>query len=211
MTIHLPPDGILRALTIREPFATMIVMGIKIAETRVWRWPGVLPFPCTIAIHASADDSQIGEDIDSVCENNDDAWHAFNNDDCVPGVVGKDYFYSQSIVGLVDVVGCIEVDPKAKTAQIAKQLVDSGFDPSFAQWCNPPYANLLANPRRFKQGITTRGQVKVWRVDPSIQKHCERSLGNLLTATNAMPDKPIGIAKTLGEPNYAELARKGSK
>lgn len=43
----------LRALTVHEPFATVIVRGWKDVENRPWPWPQTLPLGTRIAIHAS--------------------------------------------------------------------------------------------------------------------------------------------------------------
>jgi hypothetical protein len=113
MKIHKLPDGILRAITVREPWASLHCMGIKNCEIRPWPWQEkAFPYPLTLAMHTSSDDSTLAEDIDTVVSEYDEAWYAFENPEVQPCVPGHDFFYSQAIVGLVDVIGCMQIDPK---------------------------------------------------------------------------------------------------
>lgn len=48
----LPDD--LRVLTVKQPWAGLIIDGIKDVENRSWAFPATLELPCLIAIHAGA-------------------------------------------------------------------------------------------------------------------------------------------------------------
>lgn len=213
MTIYRPADGIIRALTVREPWATLACMGIKTCEIRAWDWyREAFPFPMTLAMHASADDSHIPEDIDWVINKYDQAYFALNNLECKPCVPGKDFFYSQAIVGLVDVIGAMLIDPKWTKKEKRKRIVAAGFDVKYADWAEAPYSFFLANPRRFKTGIQCRGVVKIWKVDKRVQDHIEANEFNLLPTPQGeecgvMPTSPSGVVKCLGKPNYSEITR----
>ncbi len=215
MTIYRPADGIIRALTVREPWATLACMGVKNCEIRAWDWyREAFPFPMTLAMHASADDSSIAEDINWVIAKHKKANQAFMNFDCKPCVPGHDFFYSQVIVGLVDVIGAMQIDPKWKAMEKRNRIVDAGFDIDYADWAEAPYSFFLANPRRFKTGIQCRGVVKIWKVDNRVQDHIEANEFNLLPNPNPefeecglMPTVPSGIAKCLGKPNYSQIVR----
>ena len=214
LTLPANAEGVLRALTIREPFATLVAAGIKKCETRVWPWPSNLQLPCTVAIHASNDDSYIGDDLDKVVQAQD-AWDLFNNPECKPAVIGKTFFYAQTIVGLVDVIASVRVPEKATAKQLAalfsEHIEAAGCDvKQLVRWANSPYAFVLANARRFAQGIGVRGQMKVWSVPTVVQIHCKTA--KLITG-NTMPKPPImtngSLPRCLGKPNYADMKRNG--
>lgn len=50
--IELPDD--LRVLTVRQPWASLIIHGNKDVENRDWRFPSTIPLPARIAVHAAA-------------------------------------------------------------------------------------------------------------------------------------------------------------
>jgi hypothetical protein len=157
----------------------------------------------TLAIHASADDKTIAEDIEWVTNKFDNAYWAFENPDCEPCVPGKDFFYAQTIVGLVDVIGAISVDPKWSKKEKRKRIAAAGFDKMYAEWAEGPYSFLLSNPRRFKTGIQCRGNLKIWKLTPEIQAYVETA--ELLPVPTGeefglLPTKPHGIVKCLGKP-----------
>lgn len=169
MKIHLPDDGILRALTIREPYASMIVGGIKLCENRTWKYPKKYRLPMTIAIHASVDGSTIATDLDQATEDIEDAFKAFNNPKCKPCIPGKDYFYGGCIVGLVDVIGCISTEDKDDEQLMAELGGCVGLmDEVYFDWVNGPYAFILDNPRRFRTGVNATGSLNLWHVKPDI-------------------------------------------
>lgn len=212
----LPPDGRLRAKSIREPWATCIAGGVKVIENSTWQWPSNLPLPCTLAIHASSDDSSIGDDIDSVVQS-DEGWALFDNDKCKPGVHGHTYFYSQAIVGLADVVAAVDISrlPRRNNKALIEAMAEaadlSGHPAeTLARWANGPYCFVMANHRRFKQGIVCRGQLKIWSVPDEVQAWCEKQTAYLKPPT--MPTPPHvqggGMAKCLGKANYTDLARR---
>lgn len=205
MTIIKPSDGILRAITVREPWATLCCMGIKTCEIRSWDWSvAAFPFPMTVAVHASADSLTIDEDIDWAINKHEDAYYAFENPDCQPLVAGKDFFYGQAIVGLVDVIGSMLINPTWSKKEKTKQIVNAGFDAMYADWAEGPYSFFLANPRRFKTGIQCPGNLKVWKLKPEIQAYIEENQNNLLPRRPApdfelLPTAPKGNVRLLGK------------
>lgn len=221
--------GTMKALTIKEPFATLCVSSsydnvaipIKACEIRAWRWPYTFPF--TIAVHSSSDQRTIGHDIDHLMAKNWDTYWAFDNPDAKAGVPGMDLFYASTFVGFVDVVGCMEIDPKWRKKEKLTRIVDAGFDPYYAKWAKPPYSFMLANPRRLTQGIHCPGKLKVWEVPADIAARLEstecfaQSHSKVYASEEEprqcleLPLKPVGVAKCLGKPNYADLTRKAKE
>lgn len=181
MTIHLPPDGVLRAITIHEPDASLAAMGFKTIENRGFSVPSDWPLPITFAIHASKSDIRLTHDghWDSLL------WHkgiaeAFSNPQCT-GEIGSYYFYGSTIIGLVDVVACVDMPEfgnlkgdalEAAIDEHFKQWpIESGPDRELARgnWAQGPKCWVLANARRFEQGYATRGYQRFWQVPPDIQ------------------------------------------
>ena len=202
--LHLPPDGKLRALTVREPFASLIVMGLKPIENRTLKWPATLPLPCTIAIHASTDGSVIADDIGSVLDvPYVDA--AFVSDDYETHVSGREYFYGGTIIGLVDVVACVcvsEMSDDELESTINAYPWDSehiSTDALRSDWANGPYCLILDNPRRFKTGVVCRGQLNYWTIPSEKMTLVSESMKSLLMNPQDLPSAPVGgVAKWLG-------------
>lgn len=192
---------------------------IKACEIRSWRWPYEIPF--TIAIHASSDDSIFATEFDYVWEKSWDAYYAFDNPEVEVSAPGRDYFYASVVIGLVDVIGCIEIDPAWKKKDIRKRILDAGLDEYYAEWAKPPYALILANPRRLEQGIYVPGKQKIWELPENAIEHINATefFGppqpcvdeSETPQCQPLPLKPVGVAKCLGKPNYAEITRQAEK
>ncbi len=179
-----------------------------------------MQLPVTVAIHASSDDSRLVDDVAGVTEEYDDAFYAFENEE-YQVEPGKTYFYSQAIVGLVDIVGSMQIDPDWDEEETIKRVVDAGFTAEHGKWAFAPYAFFLSNPRRFSQGIQCSGSTLFWKVRPEVQDHILNqailsTLPRRAYATDEsplcelLPRPPHGIVKVLGSPNYSELKRKAS-
>lgn len=217
-TIHLPPDGILRAITVHEPYASMIVMGFKSLENRVWKWPEAkIPLPATIAIHASASDVAFGDEACENCMDEPAIYDAFNHPDTVPHKLGAQYFYRSCIIGLVDVIACSPC-PEAKGKDFRNIVehyeqwpITSGpaRDLDRGLWAFGPQCFVLDNFRRFRKGMVCRGSQKLWRVPAEAQAMIEGGR-ELLTVAKSMPDIPESIDGTnialVGKHKESDLA-----
>jgi ASCH domain len=205
MKITTHPDGILRALTIDEPYASLIVGGIKTAENRGWKWHRTFPLPMTLAIHASCRDDGMDE-FDEICQDDEDIYDAFDHPNYQPCTPGLDYFYGGCIVGLVDVIGCVEVGDRDEDDVFSDMCDLYGNDEDATKawdWTNGPYAFLLRNARRFKTPIVCPGSQMIWRLPPSIQKQCFDHSKDLIELPS-MPTLPVnGRAKILGVKDIA--------
>ena len=205
MAIHLPADGRMRALSIREPFATLVAKGFKPIENKSTKYPSTLPTPCTFAIHATCDASTHGDDCADVCE--DPLVNAsFNNEDYVAHKYGSEWFYGGCIVGLVDVIGCVCIadmnDAELSEAIDAKYpWVDGVQKPGSlrSEWANGPYCLILDNPRRFKTGVVCLGRQGWWILSPEKQSLVIEASKSFLLNPNDLPTAPVdGRAKMLG-------------
>lgn len=209
MTIHLPPDGRLRAITVREPFATLIAMGIKSVENRVLPVGKDTVFPMTVAVHASSDESQMTDDCNELCKDSF-IFEVFDEMDGEVGVPGRDIFYCQNIVGLVDIVACVSIHDMTDEEIAATLAPYEHLCPqtkprnSYEEWANGPWCYLFANPRRFKTGILARGQLGLWRLTDEQQTLAVKHSQELLLDPKVIPTMPVGgVAKTAGKAKAA--------
>lgn len=180
----------------------MICMGLKTVENKAVPFPGTLPLPCTLAVHASSNGESIAEDIDEMLDD-DRFCDSFDSPDCKPCVPGHDYFYRSTIIGLIDVVACFDA---TRSSDIESDLEQFGFpndkyeDNSYHEWANGPYCLILKNPRRFRTGIMARGQLNYWKLTPEVQQLVIDHSSDLLEG-NAMPTAPInGVPRCVGRP-----------
>jgi hypothetical protein len=111
----------LMALSVRQPWATLIVEGVKDIENRTWPTRRRGP----LLIHAP--------------QNYDDV-HAYAH------LYGKSKdFVCGAIIGMVDLVGCV-TDHES-------------------EWFEGPYGFVFENPRKFRDPILCRGQLRFFPVD----------------------------------------------
>lgn len=205
-TLHLPPDGKLRAFTVHEPYATMIAMGFKSLENRLWQWPEKsLPLPCTVAVHASASSSMFADEAVQNALAEPRIRQAFDNPKAVEGKRGSDYFYKSCIVGLVDVIACERMpdtnDEDAIDAAFEQWPISNGpaRDIPRGAWAFGPWCFVLDNFRRFEQGIVCRGQQKLWQVPADAQQLIE-SGRKILIGAQDLPREPVSVDGTAVAP-----------
>lgn len=209
--IHLDRDGNLRALTVREPYATAILMGFKPIENRTLNWPNTLPLPMTLAIHASTDDSTFGTDVNELLDLDRVIEDAFCNPNYEMHSPGREYVYGGTIIGLVDVIACVcvsEMSDDELVAAIDKyHWADGPQNPTAkrSDWANGPYCLILDNPRRFRTGVVCSGQLNYWRVPDA--KRALMDDTKLLLNPQDLPTMPIGgVPKWLGrKPKKAKV------
>jgi ASCH domain len=199
MKIMTHPDGILRALTIDEPYASLIVGGIKTAENRGWKWHRTFPLPMTLAIHSSCNDRAIGPEFDELLQD-DTVFEAFNNPNVKPCQPGSDFFYGGCIMGLVDVVGCVQIANRSDDEILAdlRPLVGDDADECL-NWCSGPYSFILRNPRRFKTPVACKGFQLIWKLPTLVQQQCFQHAEDCIPFPE-MPTLPVnGKPKMLGK------------
>ncbi len=201
MKLHLPPDGILRALTVKEPFASLLVGGVKLIENRTWHIPKQYKTPMTIAIHSSLTNFEAANDLQFCYEHDPNGIidQSLSDPNWNPGTPGKCYFYGGAIVGLVDIVGSFDVttfdddDINLETQKIAEHYAANGIENAsdYAEWSIGPICWIVTNARRFKQGIASPGALNLWKLSPAMQSQVVKHSQDLLSFP-ALPDIPIG-------------------
>lgn len=127
----------MKAITIKQPWASLIVHGIKDIENRTWACPKKY-LGQRVLIHASAK-----PDREPYMIFNDAQADAIDN--CVMDVCGY-YKQTGAIVGSVEIVDCVQNHPSI--------WADKGV-----------YNWVLANPVLFKKPIPAKGKLSFWEYD----------------------------------------------
>lgn len=135
-------------LSVRQPFASLIVHGIKLLENREWpcRYKGRL------VIHAGKtwgrDEEDAYQDLMQVAIDHGDAARQ------------KVLFMSRSMlggyVGMVDMVGCVD-------SEAWRRRGGEPYD-GWQNWFVGPYAFELVRPRAFSRLIRFKGRQGIFRV-----------------------------------------------
>jgi hypothetical protein len=137
----------MKALTLHQPWAALVVQGIKPIENRSWAPPRTVVGK-VIAIHAAQGGPGRGEVQDTLRRLRADPRTAPGLADLRPGDVDQ----RGCIVGLVRVTGWSAVQPA---------------DPLGAWWLGP-LAWTLTDARRLAQPRPCRGALGLWTVPPHI-------------------------------------------
>ncbi len=124
----------MKAITIKQPWASLIVHGIKDIENRSWSCPKKY-IGQRVLIHASGKPDKEPDMIFS-----DDQQDVMS--DCVMEVFGY-YKQTGSIIGSVQIVDCVQNHPSVWAEQ------------GVYNW-------VLANPILFKEPIPAKGKLSFW-------------------------------------------------
>ncbi|WP_346235706.1 ASCH domain-containing protein [Lysinibacillus telephonicus] len=141
----------MKAITIKQPWATLIALGEKKFETRSWQ----TKYRGPIAIHA-------GKSVDKeACE---DSW--------IKGVLAEHgiTFWKQLPIGVVlataEIVECHRVGATLGYASVfdsGKSI--NGLEVAFGDYTKGRYAWELANVEVLKTPIPAKGQLSLWEWD----------------------------------------------
>jgi len=138
-------SGIRHVLSVREPWASLIVRGHKPIENRSWPPPRTLDLPCRIAIHASS----------SVPEA--EAWLDFDYD--VAPMVGKSAEEFRRLIRPSRVIGSVLV-----TGAYHPELSPTpDLTPDEAPWYEGEWGWRLSDARLYRQPIgPVSGKLNLW-------------------------------------------------
>jgi tetratricopeptide (TPR) repeat protein len=130
----------MRCLSVRQPWAWAICLGEKTIENRTW----ATDYRGTIAIHASSS----RQDVRSVIRAKPDAW------------VSEDMFVYGAIIGVVDVVDCVE---------LAQELEQNAWAEGHICW-------KLANPRFVAEPIAMKGKLDLYSLSQEADECLKKQL-----------------------------------
>lgn len=147
----------MKAITIKQPWASLIVHGIKDIENRTWACPKKY-LGKRVLIHASAKPDREPYMIFSDAQ-------ADTIDNCVMDVCGY-YKLTGSIIGSVEIVDCVINHPSIWAEKTENYTV--GINPKNHENIignKVVYNWVLANPVLFKQPIPAKGKLSFWEYD----------------------------------------------
>ena len=134
-----------KALTIKQPYASLIVEGIKDIENRTWK----TNYRGKILIHAGKDNLiknlKYGDDI--TCLNNKQLEYITNNKH--NDIFNKELI-TGAIIGSVEIVDCVINHPSI-WAENEKY--------------KPIYNWVLTNPIKFNEPIPIKGKLSLWETN----------------------------------------------
>lgn len=152
------PTQSVTVLSVQQPFASLILSGLKIVENRSW----TTPYRGTLYIHASGKPCT---DADLV---------AYGHEDDIDKLPGRRNGKLQTglILGTVQLVGCVYEPSRSGPGRYervhnaiykalddaAVEYDDSGIDVDITQEC----WWLLANPQLLDQPIPAKGKLRLW-------------------------------------------------
>lgn len=140
----------IRALTLHQPWASLVAWGVKRYETR----PKPLSYRGPLAIHAAKVwDAKRAEEAALLL---DTLWLTGGiHCDAIPGL---EDLHLGCVVAVVDMVGCERMDPAVIGRQHKRELLSGDWRPG-------RYAYRLANVRPLETPIPARGQQGLWRAE----------------------------------------------
>jgi hypothetical protein len=153
----------MKALSIKQPWASLIAHGIKDIENRTWK----AHFRGRIFIHACGK-SNPKENIYSVL--NQEQWEEAN-DKFSLGEFNPDNLEYSAIIGEVDIIDCVINYDSIWAEKSEGKFYDELF--IHKQGLKPIYNWVLANPVLYEKPIlNVKGKLSFWEPDICIQK-CE--------------------------------------
>lgn len=150
-----------KALSFRQPWAELVLQGRKTLDLRTWSTRHRGP----LAIYAS---------------------QTVEKEACLQHGLDPDQLTTGAVIGLVDLVGVVELDQSAYDARAAAHFSGRHFQEPLFGW-------ELANPRVLAAPVPTRGRLLLFEVD----------LPDQIEAPDQEPDQ-TSTQTTVPKPNYLE-------
>lgn len=138
----------MRALTVKQPWAALIVSGTKRVENRSWKC-GEVMIGERIAIHA-------GLAVD------DEAMRSIEIEHLVPRRPSWDTL--GAIVGFVTVIGCVASRPELAQFYLSRGEREMGVRQ--IEWFSGPFGHVFANHDELARPIPCRGKLGYWHIPP---------------------------------------------
>lgn len=159
----------MKVITVKQPWASLIVEGIKDIENRTWKCPEKY-IGQRVLIHAAAM-----------------PWGNLGKDSCFGHILTReqynkmlqlgldearefwlDYYQFGSIIGSVEIVGC-EINHSSIWAEKTEVSTDEDGFPVYGE---KTYNWIFANPIKFPEPIPAKGKLSFWEFEPD-QKYME--------------------------------------
>jgi len=143
----------MKALSIKQPWATLIASGIKNIENRTWK----TNFRGTVLIHAGASPSF--HDL-TLHLSQDQMDEAVKSGFFIPLDARNESYVKSAIIGQVDIVDCMLNHPSVWAEKSEPELWDMEGNPVYDR---PTYNWVLANPVLYDKPIEkVKGKLSFW-------------------------------------------------
>lgn len=144
----------MKAITIIQPWASLIALGEKKIETRSWR----TKYRGPILIHA-------GKSVDhEICKTTPFSATLIDN-----GIIFQKDMPTGVIIAKAEIVDCIGIDlgtdPPNRVAYMKNGKKVTGNEFSFGDYSPGRYAWILDNIEPLKEPIPAKGQLSLWEFD----------------------------------------------
>lgn len=147
----------MKALTIKQPYASLIVEGIKDIENRTWK----TNYRGRILIHAGKDNLiknlKYGDDI--ICLNNKQLEYINNNKH--NDIFNKELI-TGAIIGSVEILDCVINHTSIWAENTEISTAWGGVEVIIGK---PIYNWVLANPIKFDKPIPIKGKLSLWETN----------------------------------------------
>lgn len=157
----------MKTLTVKQPWASLIVEGVKDIENRTWK----TNFRGRVLIHASAKSLDWRSLMIYLTEPMANVLKSMQADR-----IWLDGLTTGAIVGSVEIVDCVINHESIWAEKTERVLVGNKFFPT--DETKPTYNWVLANPRLFPEPIPAKGKLGFWDY-PNILAEPEERDGEL--------------------------------
>jgi hypothetical protein len=168
----------MKALTLTQPYATLVMIGAKRMETRGWCWPDYLGLT---AIHSSKNFPPWARDL-CFTPVFHDALSAAGINDLAALPLG-------SVLGVVDVLGWHRTDDEGAMTKVVNRL--SSRELAFGNFAPRRFAIPLDVVLRLESPIALRGSLGLWDLPKEVSTYL------LACATQVERERERGVAASL--------------
>ena len=149
----------MKAISIKQPWASLIAHGIKDVENRTWKCPEKY-IGQRVLIHASMKSAVFWDNSHEICARVDN----FIREISKSGTDWSKYPHS-AIIGSVKIVGCVINHPSiwaenSKGTALGGHVIDEK-EPIIWNW-------ILAEPILFDASIPAKGKLSFWEFDDEL-------------------------------------------
>lgn len=139
-----------KVITLRQPWAGLLVMGLKKFETRSW----ATAHRGRIYVHASAKIDAVGKHLIEDLQKYDKRFE-------IGSIIRKACMETGKIIGHVDIVDVHSTDEPLKPEITGSEYRFGDYSPGRHYW-------ETTNARRLFRPIPAKGQLSIWNIDDEI-------------------------------------------
>lgn len=148
----------MRALTVKQPWATLIMLGIKQLETRSWK----TAYRGELAIHAAQDGSRLHTDQLMRLERRLGA---------MPTTLAEKDYPLGALLGVVELVECLPISPRLFAALTPIEQALGWYQGGGYVW-----DLARAGRRQMKEPIACTGQHGLWQLSAELETQFRKGL-----------------------------------